>query len=174
MPNFFSRFPAQIALSIAMLWPAVPAHGQDAPPDKKGSQAAYQGGLRADAAGRRDEAIAAYTAGIAADGGNGAAWNPPAKDYLAAGERDKAQADVEQAVKVQPGSAETYAARADFYTAIGEPARAIQDYNTALAMKLERGEIYDGRGKAYLATKQYQQESADFRSEERRVGKESR
>ena len=51
-----------------------PAHAADAKADKKKSQAAYQQGILADGAGQRADAIAAYSAAIAADAANGDAW----------------------------------------------------------------------------------------------------
>src|ERR1035438_3528225 len=94
MLNFSVRFAAPIALSIALQWAAVPAHGQDAAADKQGSQAAYLRGQRLDLAGRRIEAVAAYTEAIAADGGNGAAWTARAKDYLAARQQQQAKGEL--------------------------------------------------------------------------------
>ena len=74
------------------------AYAADVKPDKKKSQAAFARGQKADEAGRRDEAIAAYTEAIGADGSNVAALRARGKDYLAAGDSGKAGADFEAAV----------------------------------------------------------------------------
>src|SRR5271165_3734060 len=63
----------RLVLSVAITGLLFPVDGADGKPDKKKSQAALQEGERADQAGRREEAIAAYTAAIEADGGNAAA-----------------------------------------------------------------------------------------------------
>jgi len=52
---------ARIVLTIAISGLIPLVNGADAKPDKKKSQAAYQAGLRADEAGRRYEATAAYS-----------------------------------------------------------------------------------------------------------------
>ena len=85
-----------LALSAALLHPA---HAADAKADKKKSQAAYQQGVLADKAGQRADAIAAYSAAIAADASNGDAWRARGKDYLAAGDKAKALADFEKAIE---------------------------------------------------------------------------
>ena len=93
----------------------LPVNGAEAKPDKKKSQAAYQTGARADQAGQRDEAIAAYTEAIQADPANAAAWCARGKDYFAAGDREKAAADFDQAIRSQPGDPLCYAARGEFF-----------------------------------------------------------
>src|ERR1019366_10780787 len=75
---------ARIVLTIAISGLILPVNGAAAKPDKKKSQAGYQRGLRADEAGRRDEAISAYSQAIEADATNAAAWLPRGKNYLGA------------------------------------------------------------------------------------------
>ena len=60
----------RILLTFSIAGLLVPAFGADTKPDKKKSQAAYQRGLHADQAGKRDEAVAAYTEAIEADASN--------------------------------------------------------------------------------------------------------
>ena len=59
-------------------WPwragLLPARAADTKPDKKKSQAALQRGKKADEAGKRDDAIAAYTEAVQADASNVEAW----------------------------------------------------------------------------------------------------
>src|SRR4051794_39501397 len=88
----------------------LPGYSTDAKPDPKKSQAAYQRGVRAEQAGKRDDAMAAYAEAIEADASNGAARRARGRDYLAAGELEKAAADLDEAVKVQPGDGQSYAA----------------------------------------------------------------
>ena len=93
----------------------LPARGADAKPDKKKSQAALQRGKKADEAGKRDEAIAAYTEAIQADASNVEAWRARGRDYQAAGDNQKAQADFDKAIETQPRGAENYLARAGYF-----------------------------------------------------------
>ncbi len=93
---------------------AVLCTAADQKPDKKASQAAFLRGSHADQAGKRDEAIAAYTDAIAADPENTGAMRARAKDYMDAGAVDKALADLEKAVRTAPGEALSYLARGDF------------------------------------------------------------
>src|ERR1019366_7931267 len=71
-------------------------------PNRKESQAAYQRGLKADAADRRDEAIAAYSEAIQNDPSDADPYRARGKDYLETGERAKAAADLEEALKLAP------------------------------------------------------------------------
>ena len=82
---------ARIVLSIAISGLFITVDSAQSRPDRKKSQVAYQQGQLADQAGKRDEAIAAYTEAIDADGGNSAALRARAKDYFAAGNPDKAR-----------------------------------------------------------------------------------
>ena len=131
---------ARVLISIAVAGLLLPAHGEEAKADRKKSQAAYQRAVRAEEAGRRDEALAAYTEAVQTDPSNGAAWRGRAKAYLAAGLRDKAGADLDEAIKIQPGDAQSYAARGEFFSATNQPQRAIQDFDTAISLKLERSD----------------------------------
>src|SRR4249920_710522 len=90
-------------LTMAAL--AMPALAADTKPDKKKSQAAYQRGKKADEAGQRDEAIAAYTEAVQADPANLDALRARAKDYTAAGDNKKAVADLDAVIEQAPGSA---------------------------------------------------------------------
>ncbi len=126
---------AWIALSVVSTGRFTPLNGADTKADKKRSQVSLQRALQADKAGRRDEAIAAYTDAIAADNSNGAAFRGRGKDYLAAGDKVKAAEDLEQAVRVQPADAQSYSARGELFAALGEPERAIRDFDTAIGMK---------------------------------------
>ena len=124
---------ARVVLAIAITGLLISVDGADGKPDKKKSQAAYQQGVGADQAGRREEAIAAYTEAIEADSGNAAALRARGKDYFKAGNREKAAADFETAVVVQPGDAQSYFARGQFFNDTGQPERAAQDFTTALS-----------------------------------------
>src|SRR5674476_1306936 len=104
----------RLALLLAVMGWLLPAGGADAKPDKKKSQAALERGKKADDAGQRTEAIAAYTEAIQADGSNVDAWRARGRDYQAAGDLQKAQADFDQAIETQPGGAENYLARGGF------------------------------------------------------------
>src|ERR1039458_5063497 len=101
---------ARLALLLAVTGWLLPAGGADAKPDKKKSLAAMQRARKADAAGQRDEAIAAWSEAIKADGSSGEAWRARGRDYQAAGESQKAQADFDQAIELQPGDPENYLA----------------------------------------------------------------
>src|SRR5664280_3163674 len=85
----------------------LPAGAADTKPDKKKSLAALQRGKKADSAGQRNEAIAAYSEAIQADASNVEAWRARGRDYQAANDRQKAQADFDKAIETQPGGAET-------------------------------------------------------------------
>src|SRR5437868_2630497 len=136
---------AGILVSIGISGLLLPVNAADRRVSKK-SQAAYQRGVKADQAGRRDEAIAAYTEAIQEDESNADAWRARSKDFVATGENEKALADLEQAVKFKPDDALTYAARADFFLSAKQHERAIQEYDTAISLKLQRTEVYTGRG----------------------------
>ena len=86
MWNLRLRF-VRIPLAIGIAGLLLSVNAADVKPDPKKSQAAYQRGVRADQAGSRDEAIAAYTEAIAADASNAAALRARSKDYLTAGDR---------------------------------------------------------------------------------------
>src|ERR1035441_9128051 len=90
---------ARLALLLAVAGWLFPAGGADAQPDKKKSLAAMQRGRKADDAGQRDQAIAAYSEAIKADGSSAGAWRARARDYQAAGDRQKAQSDFDQAIQ---------------------------------------------------------------------------
>ena len=60
----------RILLPLAVWGMLAPVNAADAKPDRKKSQAAYQRGVKADAAGRPEEAMAAYAEAIEADGAN--------------------------------------------------------------------------------------------------------
>src|SRR5215469_5300359 len=80
---------ARILLSVCLSGLIFSISAADSKPDKKKSQAAYQRGVHAADAGKRDEAIAAFTEAIDADRTNTAALRARALQYLAAGEREK-------------------------------------------------------------------------------------
>src|SRR5258708_17364358 len=145
---------ARLALLLALAGWLFPAAGADAKPDKKKSQAALQRGKKADDAGKRDEAIAAFSEAVQADPSNTEAWRARGRDYQAAGERQKAQADLDQAIETQPGGAENYLARADFFAAIGQAERAIHDYTLPINLKLERTQVQTARARAYVDARQ--------------------
>src|ERR1700722_12468076 len=105
---------ARIVLSIAISGLFITVDSAQSRPDRRKSQVAYQQGQVNDQAGKRDEAIAAYTEAIDADGSNSAALRARAKDYFAAGNPDKAATDLETAVRVQPGDGQAYFARGQF------------------------------------------------------------
>src|ERR1017187_1340436 len=119
---------ARLALLLAVAGWLVPAGGADAKPDKKKWQVAMQRGRNADNAGQRDQAIAAFSEAIKADGSSAEAWRARGRDYQAVGNRWMAQEDFEEAIEVQPGDAENYLARGDFFAAIKQTERAIHDY----------------------------------------------
>src|SRR5689334_17462300 len=98
-PTAYSFARILVTFGISGLLLAV--SGADRKPDTKKSQAAYQRGVRADQAGKRDDAIAAYSEAIQADYSNSAAWRARGKDYFASGDKDKAAADFDQAIRVQ-------------------------------------------------------------------------
>src|SRR5580693_2418340 len=106
-----NRAPVFIVLALSAL--LGPARATDAKPDKKKSQAAFKQGVLADHDGQRADAMAAYTAAIAADASNGDAWRARGNDYLAAGDKTKALADFEKAIEVHPTGAENYFARGE-------------------------------------------------------------
>jgi hypothetical protein len=68
-----------IVLSLAIGAALAPVNAADKA-DRRKSQLAYQRGVRADAAGKRDEAIAAYSEAIQADESFAAAWRARGKD----------------------------------------------------------------------------------------------
>src|SRR5262249_13219411 len=118
---------AYLALAVVLGGGTVIAIAADAKPDKKKSQAAFLRGKKADEAGRRDEAIAAYTEAIQADSTNGDALRSRAKDYQAAGELPKAQADLDKAVELAPASGDAYLARGMFFASTNQSEPAIHD-----------------------------------------------
>src|ERR1035441_4935159 len=131
----------KLALFLAVAGWLLPAGAAEAKPDKKKSLAALERGKKADGAGQRNEAIAAYSEAIQADGSNVEAWRARGRDYLA---------------------------RGYFFAAIGEAERAIHDYSLAINLNLERTEVYTARGKAYTEVRQFEKAEEDFtkRSEE--------
>jgi len=161
MPTSASRT-ARLAVFLAVVAGLFPAGAADTKPDKKRSLAAMQRGKKADDAGQRNEAIAAYSEAIQADASNAEAWRARGRDYLAADDRPKAQADFDKAIEIQPGGAENYLARGEFFSAIGEPERAIHDYSLAINLNLERTEVYTARGKAYSEVRQFERAEEDF------------
>src|SRR5664279_1139807 len=132
----------KLALFLAVAGWLLPAGAAEAKPDKKKSLAALERGKKADGAGQRNEAIAAYSEAIQADGSNVEAWRARGRDYQAADDRQKAEADFDKAIETQPGGAENYRARGEFFSAIGEAERAIHDYSLAINLNLERTEVY--------------------------------
>src|SRR5438270_12171025 len=102
---------ARIVPAIAVAGALFIASAADVKPDKKKSQAALQRGKKADDAGKRDEAIAAYTEAVQADPANLDALRARARDYSAAADTKKALADLDQVVELDAGSADGYFAR---------------------------------------------------------------
>src|SRR3954467_3827342 len=107
MWNCVSR---SVATLLIFLCPLAFA-ADDAKPDKRKSQAALQRGLKAEQAGKREEAMAAFTEAVQADGSNVDALRARARAYQAAGDSTRAQADLDKAVETAPGNSEIYAAR---------------------------------------------------------------
>ena len=139
-----------------------PPRGADAKPDKKKSQAALQRGKKADEAGKRDAAIAAYTEAIQADASNVEAWR--ARGRIT---RPPETASWRRPISIRPSRCSRPARRttwraADFFAAIGQPERAIHDYTLAMNLKLERSDIYAARGKAYTEVRQFDKAEEDF------------
>ena len=116
-------------ISIAVLLP--PVNAADAKADKKRSEGALQRGNKAEAAGKPDDAIAAYTEAIQADRSNAAALRARGRAYFTAGERLKSLADLEEAIKLQPGDPLSYAERAEYYRRSEHPLEALRDYDAA-------------------------------------------
>src|ERR1017187_2143358 len=92
---------ARLALLLAVAGCLLPAGGADAKPDKKKSLAAMQRGRKADQAGQRDAAIAAWSEAIMADGSSAEAWRARGRDYQAVDDRQKALADFDQAIELR-------------------------------------------------------------------------
>src|SRR4051812_45196615 len=90
---------AFVASIIAVSGLLFPLSGADPKPDRKKSAVAYERGRRADQAGKRSDALAAYSEALEADPSNTAAMRARGRDYLLAGETAKAAADLERAVK---------------------------------------------------------------------------
>src|ERR1035437_7316714 len=96
MPTSASQL-ARLTLFLAVAGWLLPAGAEDTKPDKKKSQAALQRGRKADDAGQRNEAIAAYSEAIQADGSNVEAWRARGRDYQAGDDRQTADADLDKA-----------------------------------------------------------------------------
>src|SRR5262249_9604311 len=130
--------------------------------DKKKAQIALQRAQKAEKAGRRDEALVAYTDVLAADPFNPQALRARAKLHIDNKEAEKALPDIEEAVRLQPGDPQNFAARGDYFMAAAQPERAIQDYTTAIGLKLERADVYTHRGEAYLSARKFDLAIEDF------------
>ena len=153
----------RLALVLAVAGWLLPAPGADTKPDKKKSQAALQRGKKADEAGKRDDAIAAYTEAVQADPSNVEAWRARGSDYqaCAAITRRHRPISIKRSKFNRPARKTTWRA-ADYFAAIGQAERAIHDYTLAINLKLERTEVYNARGKAYTEVRQFEKAEEDF------------
>src|SRR4051812_40701033 len=95
---FLSRIVITLGISSLLL----PINAASSATDPKKSQLAFQRGQRADQAGKREDAMAAYAEAVDADPSNSAAWRARGRDYMVAGDLEKAIADFEESVKQQP------------------------------------------------------------------------
>jgi tetratricopeptide (TPR) repeat protein len=108
-------------------------------------------GLRAQARGEVDLAIASFTNAIASDPNNTESYSARARNYVAKGDHDRAIADYTKVIEIKPANAFTYYYRGQSYAAKGDHDRAIADFSKVIDLIPKATYAYQSRGASYAA-----------------------
>jgi tetratricopeptide (TPR) repeat protein len=119
-------------------------------------------GLRYEAKGDHDNAIASFSSAIAAEPGNALAYRHRASSYDAKGDHDRAIADYAKAIAIGPGDAAIYRNRGDAFREKGDHDHAIADYDKSIALDPDNAFTYYVRGISHDASKNGDRAIADF------------
>jgi len=106
-------------------------------------------GDRACSDGRRDEAIREYSAAIALEPEEAAAYNNRGIVYDDLGKYEEAIEDYSTAIRLDPVHAFAYNNRGIVYRKQGEHVKAVADYNKAVELDPNYANAYNGRGIVY-------------------------
>ena len=118
--------------------------------EKEGPNAIwFQLGLRYNARNEHDNAIAAFTAAIAADPRDGSSYYNRAVIRQKCGQYEAAIDDYTRAARLAPSDADIYYNRGLAYQCLGNPLAAIADYSRAIRLNPADAEAYWNRGLAF-------------------------
>ena len=106
-------------------------------------------GVRACSDGRRDEAIREYSAAIALEPEEAAAYNNRGIVYDDLGKYEEAIEDYSTAIRLDSAHAVAYNNRGIVYRKQGEHVKAMADYNKAVELDPDYANAYNGRGIVY-------------------------
>ncbi len=112
----------------------------------------YTQGLRYEAKGEHDSAIASFSRAIEAYPGDPAAYASRAEIYRAKGEHDLAIADLSRLIELRPEGADAYISRGRSFEAKGDRAHAIADFGKAIGIEPKRAIAYYWRSRSREAT----------------------
>lgn len=112
----------------------------------------YTQGLRYEAKGELDSAIASFSKAIKAYPGDAAAYASRGEIYRAKGEHDLAIADLSRFIELRPEGADAYLSRGRSFEAKGDRANAIADFGKAIAIEPKRAIAYYWRSRSREAT----------------------
>jgi tetratricopeptide (TPR) repeat protein len=143
--------------------------GKSAAPEKPAAEPADKAALeRVDhskdlyAAGRTDEAIAAFTQALASNRAVIEALFYRGNAYASKGEYDAAIADYNAALAINLDDHEVLNNRGTAYAHKGDYDAAIADYTAALSFKPDKHEALNNRGNAHYSKRDYDKAIADY------------
>ena len=119
-------------------------------------------GLRYEAKGEHDNAIASFSNAIAAEPDNPDVYLHRAASYAAKRDYGRAIADYTRAIAIEPDDAAAYRSRGIAYQQIGDHEHAIADYDASIARDADNAYTYYSRGISYAARNDGDRAIADF------------
>jgi tetratricopeptide (TPR) repeat protein len=122
--------------------------------------------VKFDAYTAADQAIAAYTADLQREPGNGQTYDRRGVAYMAKGDPDRAIADFTAAMAGDRDLAQSYYRRARAHQLKGDLDRAVDDFTAAIQKQESSGVAYSdalyGRGMVYHDQREFDRAIADF------------
>ncbi len=112
----------------------------------------YTQGLRHEAKGEHDSAIASFSRAIKSYPGDPAAYASRAEIYRAKGEHDLTIADLSRLIELRPEGADAYISRGRSFEAKGDRVHAIADFGKAIGIEPKRAFAYYWRSRSREAT----------------------
>jgi tetratricopeptide (TPR) repeat protein len=110
---------------------------------------AYEAGVRAENAGRWDEAVSAYSEVLRVNPQSTGALRRRGSTYLKKGDLRLAARDLEEAGRLSASDGEVWKLLGDARLGLKEYAQAVVGYQNALAARLETAAVYRGLADAY-------------------------
>jgi tetratricopeptide (TPR) repeat protein len=122
----------------------------------------YSQGLRSEAMGDHDNAIASFSRAIEAHPNDPAAYVARAEILRAKGDRQQAIVDYDKAIELDPKVASAYVSRSRIREAAGDHDGAIADLTAALEINPKDANAYVARARIFAAKRDHERAMADF------------